>query len=313
VILPSSAVSIAGEGGVVWVALASGGLAEVGQPAPLFMPSSLTLSAPSGASPVVGSPTTLTATVSTPGTVTFYDGSTAISGCTGLSATTTVTCAWSPTTVGARSLSATLTPSNAAYSRSTSPALTLSVAPESTSVTPSFPAGSVASGRVSLPATGSVPGTLTFSSGGSFIPGCVGLAAPQGSATCATSLGAGTHQVTVALAPYSANDAPSSATQRVKVVPRLLSGSVPFARGSSTLDATGRQALARLVRVIAADGYTRVHLVGLGDGGGSTTLARDRAATVAAALRHDLSGVSVSLGSPPRPSAGSRVDVIASL
>ncbi|OYV59996.1 MAG: hypothetical protein B7Z69_05560, partial [Actinobacteria bacterium 21-73-9] len=33
VILPSSAVSIAGEGGVVWVALASGGLAEVGQPA----------------------------------------------------------------------------------------------------------------------------------------------------------------------------------------------------------------------------------------------------------------------------------------
>ncbi len=311
VTLPTPAVSIAGEGGVVWAALQGGGLAEVGQPVPLFLASSLTLSAPSGASPVVGSPTTLTATVSTPGTVTFYDGSTAIPGCSGLSATTTVTCAWSPTIVGARSLSATLTPTDPSYLHSTSPTLTLTVAPEPTTVTAAFPSAPVASGPVSLPATGSVAGTLSFSVGGSFLPGCVGLAAPSGSATCHASLGVGSHPVTVALAPYGANDAPSNVTQVVKVVSRLLSGSVPFARGSSALDPAGRAALARLVAAIAAGGYTQVHLVGLGDGPGTGALARARAVTVAVILRHELSGVRIVVGAQPNP--GSRVVVVASL
>ena len=311
--LPSDATSVAGAGDVVWATLASGGLAEFSTAAPTFIPSSVTLAAPSGASPVVGSPTTLSATVSTPGTVTFYDGSSALAGCTSLAATATVTCAWTPTTVGSRSLSATLEPTNGTYARSTSPTLTLNVAPEPTTVTPSFPTGSVASGHVSLSAAGSVPGTLTFSTSGSFIPGCVGLAAPSGSATCETSLGAGTHEVTVALAPYSANDAPSSATRSVKVVAPLFHGSVPFDRGSSDLGANGRRILAHLVRVIVADGYTRVSLFGRGDGGGTTSLARARAATVAAVLRHELSGVSVTLSSPPSPSAGSQVIVVASL
>lgn len=311
--LPSRATSVAGAGDVVWATLVSGGLAEFNASAPTFIPSSVTLAAPSGASPVVGSPTTLSATVSTPGAVTFYDGSSPIAGCTSLAATTTVTCAWSPTTVGSRSLTATLEPTNGSYARSTSPTLTLNVAPEPTTVTPSFPTGSVASGGVSLSASGSVPGTLTFSTSGSFIPGCVGLAAPQGSATCRTRLGAGTHEVTVALAPYSANDAPSSATRGVKVVAPLFHGSVPFERGSSVLGANGRRILAHLVQVIVADGYTRVSLVGRGDGGGTTTLARARAATVAALLRHELNGVSVTLSSPPSPSAGSQVIVVASL
>ena len=311
--LPSSATSIAGEGTVLWVALAGGGLGEIGHPAPLLTPSTVTLSAPSGASPVVGSSTTLTATLSTPGTVTFYDGSSPIAGCASLAATTTATCVWTPSSAGASGLSATLAPSDATYLPSTSPTLALSVAPEPTTVTPSFPTGSVASGRVSLSAAGSVPGTMTFSESGSLIPGCVGLAAPSGSATCEASLGAGSHQVTVALAPYSANDAPSSATRGVKVVAPLFHGSVPFERGSSDLDANGRRILAHLVRVIVADGYTRVSLFGRGDGEGTTSLARARAATVAAVLRHELSGVSVTLSSPPSPSAGSQVIVVASL
>ncbi len=312
VALPSPATSIAGGGNSLWAVLESGALVKLTvSPPPLFLPSTVTLSAPSGASPVVGSPTTLTATLSTPGTVTFYDGSSAIAGCSGLSATTTVTCAWSPTGVGAHSLTATLTPTDAGYLHSTSPAITLTVAPEATSVTASFPSGSVASGHVSLTATGSVPGTLTFTEGGSALAGCVGLPAPSGTATCVTDLGPGAHQVTVALAPYSANDAPSSASAGVKVVPATLTGSVPFARGSSALDVAGRRALARLVRAAAADGYTRVRLVGLGDGPGSAALARARAATVAAALRHDLSGVVVSTGA--RPLGGSRVLVVASL
>lgn len=296
--LSSAATSVAGEGGVIFAVESDGALVEVDQPV-LFQPSTTTLSAPSG-SPVVGSSETLTASVSTPGAVTFSDDGVAIPGCTALAATTSVTCTWTPTGVGAQEVTASLAPTSSTYLPSTSAPLALVVAPAASTVSASVASFHVTTdvatapyGPVTLVATASTPGTVTFSVAGSPVTGCVGVPAPSSSATCVLHPSApGTLSVTASLAPYSANYQVSSATLTVRVVPGSAALAVgPFAPGSAALSGGARRATEALARLVARDGYTHVALVGSGGAPGGAPLGGRRAAAVAAALTRDLAAL----------------------
>ncbi len=77
--------------------------------------------------------TTLTATLSNPGTVTFYDNGRVISGCKSvLTITTTATCSWVPQIQGARYLSARLTPTDNNYYVSNSAVIPISISKRTT-------------------------------------------------------------------------------------------------------------------------------------------------------------------------------------
>jgi uncharacterized repeat protein (TIGR02543 family) len=79
----------------------------------------LTLALPSGATTAIyGTAVTITATVNTPGTVTFKVGGAVISGCSAVAAaSTTATCSWTPAAVNAATaLTADFTPSSANFS-----------------------------------------------------------------------------------------------------------------------------------------------------------------------------------------------------
>ena len=296
--LSSTVTSISGDGTVVFAVEASGALIELNQPA-LFIPSTTTLTAPSG-SPTIGSPETLSASVSTPGTVTFSDGGVAVAGCIALPATTSATCTWTPSGVGAQQITAALVPSNGAYLASTSAPLSIVVNPAVSSVAASVTSFHVSTGvatapfgTIALGATASTPGTVTFSVAGSLLPGCVGVPDPTSNAACAYHPNApGTYTITASLAPYSANYQVSSATLTVRVVPVQIALTVaPFAPGSAVLATTARRATEALAQAIVRDGYRHVTLVGTGDGPGDAVLGGRRAAAVGSVLAHDLAGL----------------------
>jgi hypothetical protein len=67
-----------------------------------------------------GKPVTLSASLSTPGDVTFTDNGRAISGCIDVTGTTSATCQWIPSLMGANALVATLTPRSSSETASTS-------------------------------------------------------------------------------------------------------------------------------------------------------------------------------------------------
>ena len=126
---------VAADSSNVWATGDNGPLFEIAN-ASAPAPTTTTISLPGGAtSGTVGVATTITATLSVPGTVTFFDGGAAIGGCSAVSASTTATCSWTPSSAGSNALSATLTPSSASYANSTSATDTISVAPAPATIT----------------------------------------------------------------------------------------------------------------------------------------------------------------------------------
>ncbi|OYV59260.1 MAG: hypothetical protein B7Z69_07585 [Actinobacteria bacterium 21-73-9] len=246
------------------------------------------------ASAVYGAPDALTATVSTPGTVTFYADGQAIAGCASVAATTTATCAWSPSAVGAVTLTASLVPGDATDAVSTSPPVTVSVQPAASTVQVTVKGPGVAAvtgGRLTATASVSTPGTVTFSANGVTIPGCLGVPATATTATCAFRVGAvGSWRVVASLAPSSADYAPSSQGVTLRVVAARGATRVgPFVVGGAELTPALERQVSGVAATVARDGYTVVWVIGHerptpADAG--QALARARA--VAALLHRDL-------------------------
>ncbi len=236
----------------------------------------------------------LSATVSAAGTVTFFADGAAIAGCSDVVTATTATCAWSPSSVGAVTVTASLRPGDATDAPSSSAPVVVSVRPAASTVrlTVTGPGVAAVSGaRLTATATVSVPGTVTFSANGRTVPGCLGVPAPATTATCHLRAGsAGRLTVTASLAPASPDDAPSSQGVTFGVVaPRRATRIGPFAIGGATLTPSLARQVALAATAIARDGYRVVGVLGherpgSADGGGA--LARARA--VAARLRSDL-------------------------
>ncbi len=255
-------------------------------------PTSTTL-AVANPSPVYAAPDALTATVSVPGAVTFYADGQAISGCTGVAATTEATCAWTPTTVGAVTLTASLTPGDASDAPSTSAPVSVSVQPAASTLRVSVTgpgAAPVPGAPLTATATVSTPGTVTFSSNGRTIPGCLGVPATT-TATCRFRAGAaGPVRVAATLAPSSPDFAPASqgVTFRVVVASRVVQVG-PFGPGAATLSPALARQVAAAASSIALDHYRVVRVLGherpgVVDAG----WALPRARAVAALLRRDL-------------------------
>ena len=270
-----------------------GALVSLATSATVRAPTSTALVAAS-ASPVFGAPDTLTATVSVPGAVTFSANGRAIPGCASVPATTTATCAWSPATVGAVTLGASLAPGNASDAPSTSSALAVTVQPAASTVrvVVSGPGSVAVTGApLTLTASVSTPGTVTFSANGRTIPGCLGVPAPASTATCVWRPAApGSLRVAAALAPSSPDYAPSSqgVTFPVVVARRALQVG-PFATGGAALTAGLVRQVAAAAAMIARDGYTVVRVFGHDRSGGvDGARGRARARAVADLLRRDL-------------------------
>jgi hypothetical protein len=157
----------------------------------------------------VGQPVTYTATVSVTapgsgspaGSVAFFDGGTAISGCGTQTVTSgTATCTTTPSTAGNHTITATYS-GNASYLTSTSPGFSQTVNKAVTSTAVSSPGATVTGQAVTytatVTATGSPTGTVAFSDGGTAIAGCGAKALASGTATCTTTpTTAGTHTIT---------------------------------------------------------------------------------------------------------------------
>ncbi len=197
-------------------------------------PTSATSLSSSPASPVVGQPTTLTATVSDSptavvpsGTVEFTNGANPIAGCTNvpLSGTSpyTAECAASFANAGVHDLGAAFTPTPGATETPSSAASTLAVQAAQTSTgigasttTPSVGQSVTLTATVAAvaPGGGTPGGDVAFSLDGSPIAACssepLGGGSPD-TATCQTSFAAGSHTVTAAYLGTSDYSASTSA------------------------------------------------------------------------------------------------------
>jgi hypothetical protein len=164
---------------------------------------------------VTGQSVTLTATVSTSGTIAptgtveFEDGGTPIAGCSAVVLSSgSATCTTSFATAGTHALTA-------AYSGddNTQPSLgsaTETVNPDATSTAIVASATTLVVGQsvtysatvtAAAPGSGTPTGTVTFDDNGSPIAGCSAVALSSGTATCATTAGgAGTHSITASYA-----------------------------------------------------------------------------------------------------------------
>jgi glucose/arabinose dehydrogenase len=101
--------------------LSSSGPGPPGTPSsPIATKSTVSISFRSDGILVRGKSVTLTAALSAPGAVTFTDNGLAITGCDDLTTTTSATCQWTPSLIGANALVATLTPTSSSESASTS-------------------------------------------------------------------------------------------------------------------------------------------------------------------------------------------------
>ena len=259
----------------------------------LILPSSTSLAAAGGATTdVYGTALQLTATVSTPGTVTFDDNGVAIAGCVAVAATTSATCTWTPPGVGAQSLSASLAPSSSDWATSRSPAIAVSVAPASSTARVTVESGErvVRAIPVLVIATVSTPGTVTFVADGSPVAGCVGVPAPTTSAQCWwVPRDSGTTTVTASLAPESPDFATASAAVRVRVDAPQASWVVgPFVGESAAPSRRVDAAVQSVSALVAHDGYRVVIVVGAAGPSGGAEVSRERADVVRGILSRDL-------------------------
>ena len=203
-------------------------------------PSTTSLSLPGGtSSATVATTTTLTASISTPGTVAFSENGVTVPGCGAVNATTSATCSWTPATAGSRTLRATLTPSSPSMAIS-SGTVTANVLPESSTTILSLAGGTVSvpvARATMLTASVSTPGTVAFSANGVTVPGCGAISATT-SATCSwTPSTVGRVSVAAVLTPVSTNVSTSTGTLSVDVglIPTSLTLSLSGSATSATV------------------------------------------------------------------------------
>ena len=180
-------------------------------------------------------PVTFTATVTAAdsttqaGTVEFFDGTTAITGCTSVAVNppTSAICTTSSLPLGSDSVTATFTPTSNLYVLSTSSPQVVTVSAAGTTTTLSTTTSSVVIGTsVTFTATVSASdsttqaGAVEFFDGTTAITGCTSVAInPPASAICTTSsLPLGSNSVTATFTPTSSNYASSTSAAVVVTV-----------------------------------------------------------------------------------------------
>ena len=261
----------------------------------VVLPSSVRVAAAGGATTdVYGTALQLTATVSTPGTVTFYDDGATIAGCAAVAASTSATCAWTPLSIGAQMVTADLAPTSAGFAGSRSTPVAVGVTPATSSVTVAardVGFALVRGARVTLTATASVAGTVSFVARGRALPGCVGVPVTATvPARCSwLPSRAGVVAIIAQLSPASPDYAAAASSVRATVVlaqdTRIVG---PFVGATTALSRRGSLTVESVAALVARDGYRVVTVVGDGGPLGAVGVSRQRADVVRALLSHDL-------------------------
>ena len=237
-------VSISGDGTNIWATQDNSSLFELPDTSPASA-SSIAVTLPSGATNATyDTPVTVTATLSTPGTVDFEDNATTITGCGAVSGTTTATCSWTPSATGSNVLSAALTPTSSSYASSTSSNDTITVGDATSTVTVTLPSGATNATYdtpVTVTATLSTPGTVDFEDNATTITGC-GAVSGTTTATCSwTPSATGSNVLSAALTPTSSDYSSSTNSDTVTVPVKVFlthPSTVVIAVGSGATTAT---------------------------------------------------------------------------
>lgn len=192
---------------------------------PRFTPT-VSLSLPAGAnSTALNDTVTVTANVSQDGPVNFKLSGTSITGCSAVSSVSGVaTCSWYPTSLGAASLTATVTPTNSTdYAAGTSDIFAPTVVNGTSTVDIFLTASAVVAYKgnpITITANLSRAGKVTFYWIGKRIPGCLNKSGTS-TVTCTWKPPSkGLYQVTAAFTPTNTSYAPSSAALTVRVLQR---------------------------------------------------------------------------------------------
>ncbi len=192
---------------------------------PRFTPT-VSLSLPAGAnSTALNDTVTVTANVSQDGPVNFKLSGTSITGCSAVSSVSGVaTCSWYPTSLGAASLTATVTPTNSTdYAAGTSEIFAPTVVNGTSTVDIFLTASAVVAYKgnpITITANLSRAGKVTFYWIGKRIPGCLNKSGTS-TVTCTWKPPSkGLYQVTASFTPTNTSYAPSSAALTVRVLQR---------------------------------------------------------------------------------------------
>jgi hypothetical protein len=192
---------------------------------PRFTPT-ITLSLPGGTSSTALNDTvTVTASLSQDGVVNFKSGATSIAGCSSVTSSSgSATCSWYPTSLGAASLIAVLTPTNTTdYGTATSSTFSPNVVNGTSSVDISLTASATVAYKgnsITITANLSRAGKVTFYWIGKKIPGCINKTGTT-TATCTWKPASkGLFNVTATFTPTNTSYAPSNAALEVRVLQR---------------------------------------------------------------------------------------------